>query len=184
VQRFLRAGGIALLSGLVGGLVWGIGARAAMRVVALAVGQRPEFSWEGTFMIVAATAFAGAVTGLGYLLPQQWVRGGWFRKGLILGGLVLLIHGYLLYQSPPFQSELAQLGHDALPITVALFAPLLINYGIIVAATYTWLDRRLLLVRHGRLATWFGITLLLLPVIYEAGIGALIYLVATGRLQL
>ena len=181
---FLRAAGIALLSGMAGGAMWGIGARAAMRVLALAAHHHPEFNWQSTLAIIAATAFAGAFTGLGYMLVQHLVPGGWFRKGIIFGALVLLIHGYLLYQSPPFKLELWRLGPDALPLTIALFAPLLLCYGNIVAILYDLLDRQLLRGHHNRIGTIAAIALLAVPLIYEIVIGVLIYLIATEQLTI
>ena len=45
---------------MAGGVVWGIGARAAMRVVALVANHQPEFSWEGSLVALAALVVGGA----------------------------------------------------------------------------------------------------------------------------
>lgn len=182
VRDFLRAAGIALLGGMAGGVVWGIGARAAMRVIALVAHQRPEFSWGGTLAILLLGAFGGIAVSLPYLAVRRFVPGGWLRRGLIFGVIALLALGYLVYQSPPFQDESAATGQ--LWLAIALFAPLLVIYGTVVAAVYEPLDRRLLRGQSGRLQSALAVALLLLPVIYEVGIGALMYLAATGRLSL
>ena len=101
----LRAG----LVGLALGAVWGVAARAWMRMVSTS----PEFSWSGTLMIVVLGAIFGLLVGLSWRARQAtgWRR--WFRF-LFLPGLILfagqglplapgfLVAGPLLLRRGPF----------------------------------------------------------------------------------
>jgi hypothetical protein len=178
----LRVVGIVLLSGMLGGVVWGIGARGAMRVIALAAEHYPEFSWGGTLMILMLGACMGILISLPYLAVRRLFRRGWLQRGLLYGLLVLLALGYLVYLSPPFQGEVAETGE--LGLAIALFAPLLVIYGIVVAAVYEFLDQRILRTTQRHIVAALSIGLLILPVIYEAGIGVLLYLTSTGKIRL
>lgn len=182
VQGFFRASGIVLLAGMVGGVVWGVGARAAMRVVALAAGHRPDFSWAGTLGILLLGAFCGILVSLPYLAVRRVIPGGWRRRALGYGLLALLLLAAPVYLSPQFQEESRFTGQ--LGLAIALFAPLLVVFGATVAGAYEALDRRLLRAGQGRAATVLGVTLLLLPVLFAGGIGALLYLTSTGRIRL
>ncbi len=182
VQSFLRASGIVLLAGMIGGVVWGVGARAAMRVVALAAGHRPDFSWGGTLGIVLLGAFCGVLVSLPYLAVRRVVPGGWRRRALAYGLLALLLLAAPVYLSPPFQQESKSTGQ--LGLAIALFAPLLSVFGASVAGVYEALDRRLLRAGQNRAVTVLGVALLLLPVLYTVGIGILLYLTSTGQVRL
>ena len=76
----LRAG----LVGLALGAVWGVAARAWMRMVSTS----PEFSWSGTVMIIGLSAIFGLLTGLSWRARHAtgWRR--WLRL-LFVPGLVL-----------------------------------------------------------------------------------------------
>jgi hypothetical protein len=182
VWRALRACGITMLAGMAGGVVWGVGARAAMRAIALAAGHRPDFSWGGTLGILLLGAFVGGLAGLPYLAVRRLAPAGRGRRALAYCLLVMLTLGPLVYLSPPFQGEAASTGQ--LGLAVALFAPLLVILGWVVVAVTEALDRRLLRPGAGRIATALGAALLALPALFEAGVAALIYLTAIGQVQL
>jgi hypothetical protein len=126
-------------------------------------------------------AFVGALAGLAYLATARIVGGSIWRRGLAFGSLALLALGGLLYSSP-FKDEAAGLGQ--LPLTIALFAPLLVLFGLAVAIIYRALDRRLLAGQGGRVASGLGAGLLLLPAVYVSAMLALMALLASGRLSL
>jgi hypothetical protein len=76
----LRAG----LVGLALGAVWGVVARAWMRMVSTS----PEFSWSGTLAIIGLSAIVGLLVGLSWRARHAtgWRR--WFRL-LFVPGLIL-----------------------------------------------------------------------------------------------
>lgn len=73
--------------GAASGLVWGITARCWMRLIS----TQPEFSWSGTLMIIAFSAWLGLFVGLIY--GTRMARK---RRWLILFGLP----GVMLFLSP------------------------------------------------------------------------------------
>jgi hypothetical protein len=104
---------------LLGFLILGLGARAGMRVVALASGQAPSFTIEGSLAVGLLGALTGAVIAALFLalraaLPgRRWLRGALFWTicgALALRGLrpvsllnagiflpLFLLHGVLLH---------------------------------------------------------------------------------------
>ncbi|HJQ95426.1 MAG TPA: hypothetical protein VJ935_06940 [Acidimicrobiia bacterium] len=88
--------------GVLGGLLWGIGMRAWMRLISF----DPEFSWSGTLFIIGASTLAGSMTGLAYrrwrlsrghrwrllgffFLPLGMAAGSVMVPTFVLGGLAL-----------------------------------------------------------------------------------------------
>jgi hypothetical protein len=147
-----------MLAGLIAGAAWGVGARVAMRVVAVAAGERPEFSLGATLAILLFTAFVGVPAGLVFTAVRRFVSGPAWRQGLVFGVVVLLVLGTLLYRSP-FQQEAVELG--LLPLTIGMFGPLLLLAGVAVALVHGPLERRL---PAGPLAS---VLILLGPIAYE-----------------
>ncbi len=70
-------------AGAVLGLAWGLVMRGWMRFIS----SDPEFSWSGTFFILAATTLAGTVLGLARLRQQRGGQGWWRLSLLVLLGL-------------------------------------------------------------------------------------------------
>jgi hypothetical protein len=135
----LRAGGFearhpsitrtALAAGLIAGLTLGIGARAAMRVMVIAEGKTPAFSWGGTLgIIILFGLMLGPACAVLFAGVQRWIpaRGVW--KGVLVGLILFVLLAVMV--SPG--SEVGD-AKDLRPLAVALFAPLLIVYGLIVA---------------------------------------------------
>jgi hypothetical protein len=73
--------------GLVLGAAWGAAARGWMRLVS----TEPEFSWEGTLMIIGLAAFLGLLVGA-VTSALRHGRSGWWR--------VAVLPGLLLFMSP------------------------------------------------------------------------------------
>ena len=73
-----------IISGAIGGLLWGISMRLWMRFVS----TDPEFTWSGTGFILAAALLAGLGLGTAYALGRRGHRGWWrlFAAPLILLG--------------------------------------------------------------------------------------------------
>jgi hypothetical protein len=73
-----------IISGAIGGLVWGVLMRLWMRFIS----TDPEFSWSGTGFILAAALLAGLGLGIAYALSRGGHRGWWrlFALPLILLG--------------------------------------------------------------------------------------------------
>ncbi|MFO7634347.1 MAG: hypothetical protein R6W76_17490 [Caldilinea sp.] len=120
----------ALAGAVCGALMLGGGSRAAMRVVALVLGQPPAFTLAGTFGILLMGVIAGALFGFvfaplarGIALGQPW-------RGASYGALLTLIFVAPLFLFNP-DGELALLPAWA---GIALFGALPILYGMALDA--------------------------------------------------
>ena len=73
-----------IISGAIGGLLWGVLMRLWMRFIS----TDPEFTWSGTGFILAAALLAGLGLGTAYALSRSGHRGWWrlFALPLILLG--------------------------------------------------------------------------------------------------
>ncbi len=167
--RFVRPAGIGELAGLVGGGVWGIGARGAMRIMAVAAGQPTGFSIEGTLFILMAGALFGIPAGLLWVGGRRVIPGTGMRKGLACGLLVLLILGYFFYTGP-IQDE-SGLGHPVL--ASVLFGALFVLFGMVLEAGVAWLDRHIAR-PEARFATITSLAILAIPCCIEILIAAVI----------
>jgi hypothetical protein len=161
-MRYLRTASIGVLAGMTAGIVWGIGARLAMRLIALADGQTPDFSLGGTLLILMVGAFFGMPFGLILIGSRRLIRMPGWRRGLMFGLIILLIFAYPFYLGP-LQSE----GSDqVLVIAVALFGSLFLLFGLTLEATAARLER--LMVRAPpRLATTLGIVTIAVAASFE-----------------
>jgi hypothetical protein len=90
IGQRLKVGSVAsllaahpVIGGATLGLSWGIVMRAWMRLIS----TDPEFSWSGTFFILAAATMAGTVLGLARLRRRSGGRGWWRLSLLALVGL-------------------------------------------------------------------------------------------------
>ena len=133
----IRRGGVGVLSGIVGGLVTGIGARIAMRIVADAIGKFPEFTVEGTLLIIILGMVIGIAFGLVFVAVKRFVPGAGLVRGLIFGGLLLIVFG-LPTLLPPARGELA-LAPGLLG--KYLFGSLFVVCGTVIALVERWIDR-------------------------------------------
>jgi len=80
----LRAATIGLLSGALAGLVAGVGARLAMRLVAVAGGVPPGFGIPGTLTILFVALLYGIAGGLLFVAVRERLPGTGLAQGLAL----------------------------------------------------------------------------------------------------
>ena len=137
VSRLLRMLAIGAASGLIAGFGWGLGARLAMRIMAIAADRPTAFTLERTSFILLSGMFFGVPIGLIYCVVRKLVPGSGLRKGLSYGIVVLVCLAYPFYMGP--LREEAVLGYQWLAII--LFGGLFLIVGIVVAAVFAWLDR-------------------------------------------
>lgn len=163
--RYARAVGIGSLAGALSGIVWGVLARIAMRLIAQAMQHRPSFSLEGTLGILIIGAMLGGMIGVIYAGLRRILPWGRIWKALILGVALLLTIGMLLYAGP-----LVQEGRpEVVPLAMALFGGSLLIWGGLIEALYQPLDRRLLNGTQGRIASIItGIVMALPPLLFVA----------------
>lgn len=130
---------IVLLIGTAAGIVvLGIGGRIAMRIIALATDQVPEFDLVGSLEVLAAGAWRGALGGLFYLALTRFLPAKGLWKGLALGPLLFLFSAVTL--RPGLRGLPVALG--VVPLTIALFGSVFIVYGIAVDfAVARWATR-------------------------------------------
>lgn len=145
-MRYLRTCMIGIGSGAIAGIVWALGARVAMRLVALQLEQPVSFSVAGTLLIVLFGLFFGIPLGLlltasGRYLPRRTM---W--RGLVNGLLVLVALGYPFYLGP-IRDEGSS---TPLLLSIVLFGGLLVLFGVVVSLANAGLERRLPLLGPGR----------------------------------
>ncbi len=130
--------GIGLAAGMAGGIVAGLGARLAMRGVALAGGLAPNFTLNGTLVIVVIGIMLGAPMGLAFVALRRFIPGAGIWKGLAFGILL-----FAIFMAPPFLFYREGEATLATPlVTVSLFAPVTLAYGLTVALTTDRLEKR------------------------------------------
>ncbi len=123
--RLLAAG---LLAGLAGGLVLGVGGRLAMRLVALGAGLSPGFSWGGTGEVLATGLFIGVPAALAFVGLRRFIPGPAVWRGAAFGALLFL--ALVVVPPPAARSAAGSVGRPLL--TLGLFGPLFLLYGVVV----------------------------------------------------
>jgi hypothetical protein len=135
--RALRWIVIVLATAVVAGIAGGVGARLAMRVVALTDSDPgTTFTPGGTFGIVLVAVVLGAVVVAIYSLTQRYIRGSHTRKGLVLASVLVVFPGLLFVAR-----EALSIGRWWLNVPLFLGVDLL--YALVISFTYAWLDRAL-----------------------------------------
>lgn len=134
---------IGSISGICGGIVLGIGGRAAMRAIALGAGLPLGFSLGGTAEVVLTGLLIGVPAAFAFVLLRRFFPGRSILAGAPFGALLLL--GLTLLPPPAARSVAASI--DRLGLTLAAFAPVFIAYGVVVA----WISDRLSSRRSGAL---------------------------------
>lgn len=131
--RLLRMADIGVVSGLLAAILTAVGARLAMRLVAVidessvaAADVEAGFTGETGFVLfmVAIPAIKG---GLLYLLIRRWLPGSTLLQGLGFGGLLLLLLGV------PMMLFEADFDIGPVFVTWPLFGALFLGYGAVVA---------------------------------------------------
>ena len=92
----LRGLGVSVISGLIAGIFIGLGARAAMSVIAFANGDPLSFTLSGSFLVVIIFASFGIILGLIY---EALFRDLFRQSGLAFGLLLTLCLWYPLADS-------------------------------------------------------------------------------------
>jgi hypothetical protein len=136
-MRFIRAIGIGALSGVVAGVIWGLGARLAMRVIALMAERTAEFSLSGTVFILLIGIYPGMLLGLFYLLVRRWLPAPRMSRAACFGTLVLLLLAYPFYIGPLRNESVPELQ----TLAIILFAVLFVIFGVVVVLVHAMLDR-------------------------------------------
>ncbi len=167
-MRYIRTAGIGACAGLGAGLLWGLGARVAMRFMAMIAERPTEFSVEGSLLILLIGAFIGIPAGLLFVAIRRYLPGTGRWKALSFGLVALLILGYPFYVGP-LRGE-AVLGHETLAFV--MFEGLLVLFGMEVAIAAAWLER-IVPAARSRLATAVNVGTLVIPCGVEAAIVAL-----------
>ena len=161
-QVDLNTVGSGIVGGLlVGALVGGIGARIAMRFVALVASMQPSFTLGGTVGILTIGAILGMPFGLLYVAIRRYLPGRGIWNGLVYGALL-----WLLFIVPTFllagEGELSLIS-PAAGIAIFMSVPLL--YGMALAVLIGRVETRLLTSEPRRISMgWliiFGVFLVL-----------------------
>jgi len=136
--RLLRRVRITVMAGLIGGVTVGIGARLAMRVVAL-TDDTPGtlLTAGGTLGIVIVLLMSSLPLAVVYVAIERFLRGSDLRKGLTYGAAILVFPGALFLGGG---GEITEIGVPAL--NLPMFASLFVLYGVVVARAVGWLERR------------------------------------------
>jgi hypothetical protein len=163
ISPIIRSFGFALLAGMGGGFVFGIGTRLSMRGAAFVLHRLAEFSIQGSLAFILGMVFLLIPIGLLYLPVHRFVRSRTWQRGLIFGLVCLLLFGVLFYRGTDTTETMIALGY--VPEMLALFIPWFFVYGLVVAAIYAWLDRRVLVPGHQ--ISLLGMALLALPILAE-----------------
>lgn len=103
-----------------GAVILGVGGRAGMRVIAIAQGQAPSFSLEGSIVVVLLGAAAGAVVGVLFLLSRVASPR---RRPLRVALFWVLVAAFVFRGLDPITT-----------LNVAVFAPLFLLHGTLLFA--------------------------------------------------
>jgi hypothetical protein len=155
VQRI----GVGVLSGTLAGLVVGISARLAMRIVAVVIGLPPEFSPRGTLNIVQVGILIGVAPGVLHAVVRRWLPGPPILRGLTFG---VLLFGAVGVYPLIVLSSVTEPDIHPLWLRWAVFGALSVVYGLALGATAEPVGRALptprrdpgQLVGHTLLALW------------------------------
>jgi hypothetical protein len=127
-----------MLSGTLAGLVVGIGARLAMRIVALIINLSPGFSLDGTLNIIAIGMVLGVTPGMMYAAVGRRLPGPPMLRGLAFGVLIFLVlEVYPLVVVSGFTEPAIR----PLWLRWGVFGSLSIAYGLAVGAAEVLVDR-------------------------------------------
>ncbi len=121
---------VGLLAGTIGGLLLGIGGRIAMRVIAIGAGIDGGFSLGGSAEVLATGLIMGTPAGLVYVVLRRYVPRSGLWTGAVFGALYFSM--FVLIPPPAARSALDGVGH--LPLSLSLFGPLFVTYGVVVEA--------------------------------------------------
>ena len=134
MRRILWWLGIVVATGCIAGVVSGIAARLAMRVVALTDGAPGTlFTAEGTLAIVIVAVMFDSIVAAVYSPFGLSGHGSVMRNGIMLGGILILLPGALV------AAEVFRVGLPVL--NLPMFAGVAVVNGLAISATMAGLDR-------------------------------------------
>jgi len=133
-----RLAASALSGALTGAVVGGLGARLAMRGVALIGRMEPSFTLGGTLVIGIMGAILGLLGGVLLGLVWRWLPGRALVKGATFGGIVTVLVAILFLRVSGGELDLA-----APPVRAALFAWIPLVWGVATGWLYARLEPRL-----------------------------------------
>jgi len=136
IASYPRLVSVGLLAGVVVGLLAGIGARVAMRLVALAGNVAPEFTVAGTLVVLITGVFYGVLAGVLFVAVQPYLSSSRRWQGVLFGLVLVLGFGPIFFLADQVQ-EL----HVAPLVGITLFSLLFFLTGLLIAATTTRLER-------------------------------------------
>ena len=133
----VRGLAVAGLAGILACIAGGVGARMAMRLFAIAVGQSTAFTIEGSMFIVVFGLLFGPALAVGYVLVHRVVPGPWPLRGLLYGAALAGLE-VLAFSGAPVDEA----GPNP-TLGTGLFATLAVLLGLVIAGATAWLERRL-----------------------------------------
>jgi len=139
---------IAAIGGLAAGLVLGVGARVAMRVLAVALSQPLRLTADGTILVIAAFACVGAVLGLIY---GGALRDLLARRGILYGLLLTAVTFQPFLRTAAEDLHRPQLSPEVLLGTSGMSLAMWLPYGVLLEWSIDRM-RWALLIRTRRLA--------------------------------
>lgn len=154
--------GAGVVGGLVvGAVIGGIGARIAMRLVTLVTSLQPGFTMGGTTGILVIGAILGMPFGLIYIALRRYLPGRGIWNGLVYGVLILLLVVVPIF----LVSREGELALVSPVVGIAIFMPVILLYGMVLAVVVGRLESRFSTAEPRRISTgWviiFGVFLML-----------------------
>lgn len=131
--RPFRKIALGLCSGLPAGLVWGLGLRVGMRLVALAAGREPKFTLGGTLLILLMGTLFGASFGVLFASVRHWLPGQRLRRGFAFGAILAVLFWYPFFRAAG--EDLKEVVHPAIVVFASSTLSLLwVGYGFVLEA--------------------------------------------------
>jgi len=123
-----------LISGLIAGFaVLGIGGRIAMRLIAMAEGQKLTFTARGTFGVLMVFSIIGVILSVPFATLQGYLRSSNLRKGATFGLLLMLLIVWAVPLAIAVATEDASTLNFASLVARTLFSVLFLGYGVVMA---------------------------------------------------
>ena len=135
----LRMPYVAMMSGVLAGLVNAVIARLLMRVVALVATGRGDFSILGTLNIFMFAIILGSLMGLAFGAIRRWLPGPPAVKGLLYSAVLAVVFQIpVMFIVRDFAAEIMAVG----TVGIAVFALINLAYCQLLAHLYSYVDRR------------------------------------------
>ena len=119
-----------LAGATLGALFLGLGARIAMRLLAISIGRDTGFSLGGSLEVIAYGAIIGTITGALWALFHKWLAGPWWAHGTALG---LISYAGTIATLPAHLADTARPFADQMTAVLALFGLCFLLFGLTLA---------------------------------------------------